>query len=452
MTTSSRVFVARLSGAGVFDPMAEQVGKLRDFVVLLRTEQRPPRVLGLVVEVVGRRRIFVPMTRVTVIDAGQIVVNGVVNLRRFEQRSGETLVMAELLDRKVTLVKSDQETTSIHGSTNGSTQGSTQGTSGTSGADTVVTVMDVGIERDSNGDWLVTQMYVRLRGGLRRRGETRVVDFRDVQGLTLPTPEQGAEHLLATMEGLRAADLASAIKDLPRKRRIEVVRLLDDERLADVMEELPEDDQVEIMQVLEAERAADVLEEMDPDDAADLISELPPEQAADLLDRMEPDDAADIRRLLTYDDYTAGGMMTTEPVVLSPDATVADALAQIRNADLAPSLAGQVYVVRPPMETPTGRYLGTCHFQRLLREPPATLVSAVIDSTLAPIGPQTHLSEVARYFATYNLVALPVIDEADRLLGVVTVDDLIDHMLPTDWRDHSDDEVTPLRHTSRGGS
>lgn len=434
MTISTRVFVARLSGAGVFDPMAEQVGKLRDFVVLLRAEQRPPRVLGLVVEVVGRRRIFVPMTRVTVIDAGQIVVNGVVNLRRFEQRAGETLVMAELLDRKVSLISSDQ----------GSTDAA-------AAHDTVVTVMDAGIEKDTKGDWIVTQIYVRMRGGLRRRGETRVVDFRDVRGLTLPTPEQGAEALLSTMEDMRAADLASAIKDLPRKRRIEVVRLLDDERLADVMEELPEDDQVEIMQVLEAERAADVLEEMDPDDAADLISELPPEQAADLLDRMEPDDAADIRRLLTYDDYTAGGMMTTEPVVLSPDATVADALALIRNADLAPSLAGQVYVVRPPMETPTGRYLGTCHFQRLLREPPATLVSAVIDSTLAPIGAQTHLSEVARYFATYNLVALPVIDEAGRLLGVVTVDDLIDHMLPSDWRDHSDHDVPGVQTPAKGG-
>jgi len=434
VTISTRVFVARLSGAGVFDPMAEQVGKLRDFVVLLRAEQRPPRVLGLVVEVVGRRRIFVPMTRVTVIDAGQIVVNGVVNLRRFEQRAGETLVMAELLDRKVSLISSDQ----------GSTDAA-------AAHDTVVTVMDAGIEKDTKGDWIVTQIYVRMRGGLRRRGETRVVDFRDVRGLTLPTPEQGAEALLSTMEDMRAADLASAIKDLPRKRRIEVVRLLDDERLADVMEELPEDDQVEIMQVLEAERAADVLEEMDPDDAADLISELPPEQAADLLDRMEPDDAADIRRLLTYDDYTAGGMMTTEPVVLSPDATVADALALIRNADLAPSLAGQVYVVRPPMETPTGRYLGTCHFQRLLREPPATLVSAVIDSTLAPIGAQTHLSEVARYFATYNLVALPVIDEAGRLLGVVTVDDLIDHMLPSDWRDHSDHDVPGVQTPAKGG-
>ena len=330
--------------------------------------------------------------------------------------------MADLLDRHVTLVepgepKSDAATTDR----------------------STVTVMDVAIDRQAYSDWEVSQIYVRLKGRLRRRGESRIVDFNDVNGLTLPTAEQGAEHLLSTMENLRPADLARALMDLSQKRRIEVARQLDDERLADVLEELPEDDQVEILQRLEAERAADVLEEMDPDDAADLISELPPEQAADLLERMEPEEAADIRRLLRYDDYTAGGMMTTEPILLPPDATVADALAHIRNPDLSPALAGQVYIVRAPLETPTGRYIGTCHFQRLLREPPATLVTALLDVALEPIRAETPVGEVARYFATYNLVALPVVDETDHLIGVVTVDDLIDHMLPADWRDRVSD-------------
>ena len=115
--------------------------------------------------------------------------------------------------------------------------------------------------------------------------------------------------------------------------------------------------------------------------------------------------------------------------------TVADALARVRDADLPPALAAQVYVVRPPFETPTGRYLGVAHFQRLLREPPSTLVSAVLDDSLEPIGPDAPLGQVTRYFATYNLVALPVVDEDDHLLGAVTVDDVIDHMLPENWRD-----------------
>ena len=122
-----------------------------------------------------------------------------------------------------------------------------------------------------------------------------------------------------------------------------------------MLEELPEDDQVEILAALEAERAADVLEEMAPDDAADLLAELPPETAEALLALMEPDEAEDVRRLLSYDEDTAGGMMTPEPVILPPDATVAEALAHVRNPDLSPALAAQVYVVRAPLETPTGQ-------------------------------------------------------------------------------------------------
>jgi Mg/Co/Ni transporter MgtE len=99
-----------------------------------------------------------------------------------------------------------------------------------------------------------------------------------------------------------------------------------------------------------------------------------------------------------------------------------------------------VYVTRTPTETPTGRYLGTCHFQQLLREPPATLVSALVDTQLEPMRPETPLGEVARSFATYNLVAFPVLDEGGHLLGAVTIDDVIDHMLPEDWRDRDSEQ------------
>jgi len=103
VNTNPRVFLARLNGLGVFDPMGDQMGKVRDSIVVLRTGSNPPRLTGLVVEVPPRRRIFVPMTKVTTIDAGQIIVTGTVNLRRFQQRRNETLVTAELLDRSVTM-------------------------------------------------------------------------------------------------------------------------------------------------------------------------------------------------------------------------------------------------------------------------------------------------------------------------------------------------------------
>ena len=411
------IFIARLSGVAVFDPHGDQVGKIRDVVVVLRHGPVPPRVLGLVVEVAPRRRIFVPMTRVTAIDSGQVITTGLVNLRRFAQRPNETLVLGELLDRRVTLIETGE----------------------------TVTVHDVAMSQERTRDWVCTQLFIRKGGGFRRRGERLTVDWNAVSGLSIVDADQGTESLLETVERLRPPDLANMLQDLPPKRAAEIARSLDDQKLADVMEELPEDDQIAILGMLEAERAADVLEEMDPDDAADLLSELPPERAAAYLDLMEPDEADDLRRLLSYGDHTAGGMMTTEPVIVSADATVAEALARVRNPDVSPALASQVYVVRAPLETPTGRYLGAAHFQRLLREPPSTLVSAVVDLELEPIRPEAPLVAVTRYFATYNLVALPVVDEADHLLGTVTVDDVIDHMLPANWRERdAEDEQDRL--------
>lgn len=409
---ATRVYLARLAGIGVFDPNGDRVGKIRDAVVVLRIGTNAPRLTGLVVEVQPRRRIFVPMTKVTAIDAGQVIVTGTVNLRRFEKRPNETLLIGELLDRTVRLTDTGE----------------------------TVTLLDVAVEKTMSRDWFVTELFVRRPGsGLRRRGPSLVVDWSEVAGLSLPAPDQPAEQLLARLDTMRPADVANVLHELTAKRRLEVARSLDDERLADVIEELADDERVEIVQALEAERAADVLEEMDPADAADLLSDLPPQQAQDLLELIEPDEAEDLRRLLTYDDFSAGGLMTTEPIVLPPDATVAEALAQIRNPDLSPALASQVYVARPPTETPTGRYLGTCHFQQLLREPPGTLVSALVDVNLMPVSPDAPLDAMTRLFAAYNLVALPVVDEDGHLLGAVTVDDVIDHMLPADWRDEDDD-------------
>jgi Mg/Co/Ni transporter MgtE len=185
--------------------------------------------------------------------------------------------------------------------------------------------------------------------------------------------------LLSTLANLRAADLAAVLGELAPKRRIEVASGLNDERLADVLEEMDESDRVSLLAELEGERAADVLGEMDPDDAADLLREIGEERANALLELMEPEDAEDVLRLMTYEDYSAGGMMTTEPIVLTANSTVADALASVRQKEISPALASQIYICRQPTETPTGRFIGVVHYQRLLREPPATLLGSIVD-------------------------------------------------------------------------
>jgi Mg/Co/Ni transporter MgtE len=289
----------------------------------------------------------------------------------------------------------------------------------------------------------LTRVAVReVTGRLSRRGQLHQLEWGEVRGLLGTAQAQGTASLLEMVEDMRPADLANMLQDMTDTRRNEVAAALDDERLADVLGELPEHDQVEILAALDRDRAADVLEEMDPDDAADLLAELPKPDQEELLDLMEPDEASSVRALLAYRPGTAGSLMTSEPVVMTPDATVAEALARIREQQLPPAVAAQVFVARSPSSTPTGRYIGVVHFQRLLREPPSSMLGGIVDKGIDPLDPSTALVEITKRLATYNLVAIAVVDYADRLVGAVTVDDVLDHLLPRDWRDR--DQAEPV--------
>lgn len=412
----NRVYVARLPRMLVLGPLGENFGRVRDVVISISIVRQQPRVLGLVVDLATRRSIFIPMLRVAAIEPNAVTLNtGSVSLRHFEQRPGEVLAMGQILDTPVKV--NDPELPEL------------------AGLDVVIT--DLGIEQTRTRDWMVTRVAVRSQRRLGRRGPVHVVDWQNVQGLTpsaLALPGQGVAQLLAQFEGRRAVDVADVIRGLPPKRRYEVLKALDDDRLADVLQELPELDQADVLSQLGTDRSADVLEEMDPDDAADLLGVLNPTDAEMLLTRMDPDESEPVRRLLTHSPDTAGGLMTSDPVVLTPDTSVAEALARVRDPDLTAALSSMVFVARPPTATPTGRYLGCIPLQRLLREAPAELVGGIVDSDLLTLTPETPLGSVTRYLAAYNLVCGPVLDDQNHLLGAVTVDDLLDHLLPHDWR------------------
>ena len=185
--------MARLIGTSVFDPLGDAVGKVHDVVVLLQMRGEP-RAVGFVIEVSSRRRVFLPLSRVTAIEPGAVITTGLMNIRRFTQRHVETLVVGELLDRVVTM----------------------RDGSGT------VTVRDVAIERDRGMDWKVTRLFVQRAStgplGL-RRGETFTVLPEEVTGLAASADQQGATALLATLEDLKAADLADVMRDLPKTAR-----------------------------------------------------------------------------------------------------------------------------------------------------------------------------------------------------------------------------------------
>ena len=413
--------MARLAGTSVFDPRGDRVGRVRDALVVYRKDD-PPRVVGLIVEIPGRRRVFVSIGRVTSIGSGQIITTGLINMRRFEQRGGEVRLIAEMLGRKVAL------------------------TDGSGGA----MIEDVAIEELPSGDWQIAQVFLRRprSGAPFAKGATLLANWNQIVE-SIDGEPQSAEQLIATYSELLPADLASTLLDLPEGRRQEVAEELSDERLADVLEELPESEQVEIISHLEDERAADVLDQMQPDDAADLIAQLPEARGEQLLELMQPEEADDVRLLLSYGADTAGGLMTPEPIIVSADATVAEGLALIRRHDLPPALGAAVCVTLPPYEPPTGRFLGMVHFQRMLRYPPHERLGTLIDQGLEPVTADTSAAEVSRILASYDLVSVPVVDEKHRLVGVVTIDDVLDYLLPDDWRSHPDETEVGRRAAAR---
>ena len=366
--SATRVFAARLAGCSVFDPAGDKVGKVRDVLVIYRSTEAP-RVVGFIVEVPGKRRVFLSVSRVTSIGSGQIIATGLINLRRFEQRGGEVRVIAELIGRRV-----------------GLTDGSGD-----------ATIEDVAIEETGLGEWEVSQLFARrprTSNSPFTKGATVFVRWDEIVENTPVGEAQSATQLVATYADLLPADLANAMLDLPEQRMFEVADELSDER------------------------------------------------GEALLDLMEPEEADDVRFLLSYASDTAGGLMTTEPIIVSADATVAEGLALIRRHELAPALGAAICVTLPPYEPPTGRFLGMVHFQRMLRYPPNERLGTLLDPSLEPVQAHTSAAEVSRILASYNLVSLPVVDETHRLVGVVTIDDVLDYLLPDDWRStDSDDEA-----------
>jgi len=393
---TNQIFTSRLKGRPLLDSEGLTLGRIRDVAILPAVGHDPPRALGLIVTL-RRRVIFVNLGRIGEISVdGAHLRGGAVDLDRFTQRAGEMLA-SELYGRR--------------------TEGGT--------------VADVAIAPclQRQIGWEVSAVAITHGRALRSRGTT-IVPWDKYPELFQASP---LAEQLASLREMRPADLATAVGGMTPTRRSQLADALDDEQLADLLEEMPEQDQIRLLASLELERTADVVEEMQPDDAADLLAEMPDEQRERLLAAMEGVQAADLRRLLRYNPTTAGGLMTSEPLIVTPDTPVAEVLARIRNPDLPVTSAAQVYVCEPPMVTPTGRYLGSVGFQRLLRRPPAALVGTCVEASVF-VRPELPERDLAARLAAYNLVAVAVCDEDGHLVGAVTVDDVLDHLLPADWR------------------
>lgn len=410
------IYAFRIMRLPLLDAGGAPIGRLDDIVIIPGAHGGNPRVLGFVATS-QRRRIFVNAGRIASLDSdGARLRSWDVDLNPFKPRAGELLVGRDLIDRKV----GDES------------------------------VSDVALRPATDGKalwWEPTKVRLARRSALRRRPSYRLVDIDEIPSLFHPGAGTEMAAEAARLRDMHPSDVAGVVRSLPLAQRKQLAAAMDDERLADLLEELPEAEQLRIIEGLDIDRVVSVLEEMEYDDLADLLAEMPGEQRTRVLDAMDEEDADVMRRLLAYDEGTAGALMTPDIIILGPTNTVAEALAQIRDPEWLVSIAAQVFVVQAPFKPPTGKYLGVVHFQRLLREPPAMELGRCVEQE-PTITPDIQEREVAERLASYNLLSVGVCDEGGHLLGAITVDDVLDRTLPTGWRQRRRVNAGPTSSTS----
>jgi CBS domain-containing protein len=415
------LYAFRIMRLPLLDAGGQAIGKINDIIVVAGRGSEAPKVLGFVATS-QRRRIFVSATRISTLDnSGAQLKSWDINLTPFRTRAGEQLLGKDVLDKK-------------HG-------------------DEIVSDVALVHHTGKTSSWQIAKVRLSKRSLLSTRSGHRLVDWQEVGELFAPSTAIAAEA--ARLRDMHASDVATIIRALPPEQRRQLADAMDDERLADVLEELPEDEQLRLIEGLDLERLNSVFDEMEYDDLADLLGQMGIDQRTKVLDAMDDEDAETMRQLLSYPSGTAGSLMTPDIIVLGPDATVADALVQIRDPERLVSIAAQVFVAHAPHYPPTGTYLGVVHFQRLLRERPSMLLKQIVENE-PTIDPMLADRDVAERLASYNMLAVGVCDPNGRLLGAVTVDDVLDNALPADWRrkvvaHHPSGHDTPAIVTSLSG-
>lgn len=408
------LYLSQVIGRPVRDRQDEPMGKVADLIVAVG--DRYPPVTGLVVRT-DQRRIFVPWSDVTHLDeSGAQLGARTIDIDKFHQRPNEILLRADLMDKQIVDIDGRK----------------------------VVRVNDLRLDLVGGALHLVA-VDVGGAGLLRRLGmegpfrtvarnlrvavPERYIDWEDVDpvetsiaSIKLRVPHQGLAEL-------HPADLATIIDQLAPRDRAGVLASLDDEAVADTIEEMEPDTQVEVLEDLEPGRAADILEEMSPDDAADLVADLSQTARDEILALMEGDEAAEVRELLGYPEDTAGGIMTTEFVAVPEHLTAGETIDRLRQLEPDAETIYYVYVTDDD-----GRLTGVLSLRDLIVAQPDTKISEVMINEPVAVGALADQDEVAEVVAHYNLLAVPVVDDDRHLVGIVTVDDAIDTVLPSAWK------------------
>jgi MgtE intracellular N domain/CBS domain len=398
-------------GSALRDSDGEQLGKVEDVIVRLGGAGYPP-ITGFLVKVAGRTS-YLGAERVSDIgEDGVVLRKAKLDLRRFERRPEEVLLRRDLLDRQLINVDGAR----------------------------LVRANEIELALLA-GSWRVVGVDTGPRGGLRRLlpkplgahiGTGEFLDWACVEPFVghVPTLRLRVPHpKLAKLHPAQIADLVEAASRREGEEIIQAVGEDDRELEADVFEELDDQHQREFLGERPDEEIAEILSRMAPDDAADVVGELDEERREPVLARLPVSHRVKVRALLGYDPAEAGGLMSPEFLLQPSVALAGDALRAVQRSEIASELLTAVFVSEP-----AGTLRGRVAVTELLRAEPGRPLGTLVKHEIPGLAPDASFEEVARLMADFNLTSAPVVDEHGRMVGVVTVDDVLEAMLPRSWR------------------
>lgn len=454
------VYLSDLLGLPVRDGSGAPLARLQDLIIRPDFVAPYPPVTGIVARL-RRRAFFIPWEQVARIGPdGVTLASATVSLEPFRRREGEVLLARDVLDKQLVDVEgrrvvraNDLELAPHDGllwivavdvgprailrrvlpralrrrPRPAATAAAEAGARPAGAAFHRLRSRPAGRQRNGGGP------RVNLPSFPRPHEPRSLIDWADLEPFAgqLPTVKLKVSH--ERLARLHPVDIARIVDHLSYPQGAELVDALDPEIAADTLEEMSAERQADILEGMDEERAADILEEMGPDEAADVLADLPEQKAESLLDKMDPAQAEDVRDLMQYDEDTAGGMMTTELVVIPADLRVGAVLRYVREQVDVPEQVYYLYVVD---SIASSRLAGVLSLRDLLLADPEVPVADVMETDLQTAESGVPARTVARTIADYNLLALPVVDADGRLLGAVTVDDAMELLLPEGWKRH----------------
>ena len=398
-------FFSRIQGKPIYDHEGRLVGQVRDLAI--RWDKETPKVTG--IKYAKGVQQHIPVEQVANICEERFELRGKFTEEMLIPLQADEIYMGKwLMDKQIIDLKGSK----------------------------VVRVNDIKLfwlqSRDRN--YIVpAAVDIGLRGLARRLGleflfrrrENHFVWWEFIQHLEEKTAALQLRSEKSQIDQMHPADLAEIIEDLDYKKRTDFIEDLDVEVAAEAFAEMELDTQLEILEHMNSQQASDILEEMPPDDAADILAELPEEKSDELLNLMEPEEAQEVRELMDYEEGTAGALMTTEYIALAPELTADEAIAQLRRLAHEAETIYYLYLLQED-----GTLVGVVSLRELIIAEPDARLQDFMQTRVLSVAPQDPDREVAELVNKYNLLAIPVVDNDNKMLGIITVDDVLELLVP----------------------